>query len=62
MRNVKVGDRFYSYYFKKECIVTEYMDEDNWWFKVYLGWITDLTGFPPFNYKARCNPNEVMWL
>jgi len=56
MRNIKLGDRFYSYYFKKECIVTK-VKENKWYFKVELP-----LGFLSPEIRARCDLSEVRWL
>ena len=49
---IEIGDRFYSHYFKKWGIVSEFNNDNDWWFKL------DKT----HQYmKAKSKPEELMW-
>lgn len=62
MKVIKAGSMFYSYYYKRNGIVTKYIDKDNWWFQLDLGFLTKVFGMKSPVYKAKCKVNEVRWL
>lgn len=50
---IKVGDRFWSEYFKSFGTVTKYCDDNNWWF-ILDGKKREL--------KALSTPDKLEWV
>lgn len=52
--NIKKGDIFYSKYFKQDCIVLEYVNDDNWTFKLLHSTI-------PMQAQSKPNTRGIKW-
>lgn len=60
-KKIKVGDRFYSKYFKNYGTVVKYVDDNNWWFKLDDKLvITMIVRYPVM--KAQSLPGALQWV
>ncbi len=58
-RKVKPGDRFYSPFFKSWGTVTEYIDDENWWFRLDTKKFLWIFPIKQPELKARAKPEDV---
>lgn len=59
--NVKPGDRFYSNFFRSYGIVTRYVNDDEWYFKLEEKTIFGRIKLSS-ELRAKAKPSELKWI